>query len=342
MPQPQFAIIADDLTGALDASAPFAGISGGVAVATRADALPQALSLEPGVVAVSTRSRELDPVAAQVAVEIALAGLPTGPRIIKKIDSRLKGNLAAELAALAGAPLFAAPAIPECGRIVRDGHLQGFGIETPLSVREHLGPAGRAATIPDTSTGEEMLQALGTAPADAILVGARGLCQALADRSDLPHVSARTDLPHPLCVAVGSTDPITLAQVARLREAGEVAYLPCPGGYGDNALVAAKRDIVLIQATEGTETRPDVVARNLAYTGAPILQACRGMVLTGGATAEAILDRLGLATLRVLGEALPGMPLCDAGDKVVVTKSGGFGEADALLRLAGLTAELES
>ncbi|MHA3976704.1 nucleotide-binding domain containing protein [Halovulum sp. GXIMD14794] len=187
-----------------------------------------------------------------------------------------------------------------------------------------------------------MLQALDTAPAGAILVGARGLCQALAERSGLPHVPARADLPPPLCVTVGSTDPITLAQIARLRSGGHVAYLPCPGGNGEGGAIPAQCDIVLIQATDGTEARPDVVARNLANTAAPILHSCRSMVLTGGATAESVLDRLGLATLRVLGEALPGMPLCEAGDQVVVTKSGGFGETDALLRLARLAAEVES
>ena len=40
---PRLAIIADDLTGALDSAAPFAGIDGGVVVATHLMALPAAL-----------------------------------------------------------------------------------------------------------------------------------------------------------------------------------------------------------------------------------------------------------------------------------------------------------
>ena len=59
------------------------------------------------------------------------------------------------------------------------------------------------------------------------------------------------------------------------------------------------------------------------------------LIVTGGATAEAVLDALGLGCLEVLGEALPGMPLVRAGRLAMVTKSGGFGTPSALARLAG-------
>ena len=59
---PWLAIIADDLTGALDTAAPFAASPRGVAVASRPGALAAALAADADVVAVSTRSREIAPV----------------------------------------------------------------------------------------------------------------------------------------------------------------------------------------------------------------------------------------------------------------------------------------
>ena len=54
-----------------------------------------------------------------------------------------------------------------------------------------------------------------------------------------------------------------------------------------------------------------------------------------GATAAAVLDRLGLACLHLLGECLPGLPVCRAGDFTIVTKSAGvLRDLDILERLA--------
>ena len=111
------AIVADDLTGALDAAAPFARIAGGVLAATGPDALGPALAAEPAVLAVSTRSREVSAATARDRVAQVLAALPVGTRIVKKIDSRLKGHVAAELSALEFRRMLVAPAIPDFGRI---------------------------------------------------------------------------------------------------------------------------------------------------------------------------------------------------------------------------------
>jgi uncharacterized protein YgbK (DUF1537 family) len=47
-----------------------------------------------------------------------------------------------------------------------------------------------------------------------------------------------------------------------------------------------------------------------------------------------VLDELGITVLPLVGEALPGMPVCRVGDQFIVTKSGGFGAPDAFVRLA--------
>lgn len=326
------AVIADDLTGALDASAPFARAPGGVAVATGLAAFGDALSSGAAVVAVSTRSRDLPPADARDKVARVLAALPEGVRVVKKIDSRLKGNIAAELEPFGDRPLTILPAIPDFGRIVSGGALQGFGVEIPIAVRSRLGHFGAAADIPDTATQAEIEHVVAGLHPEAVVVGARGLTQALAKRMGLAPPGPSPALPQPVCFLVGSTDPITLAQAETLRKACPgLAFVPAPAGVipGDLRDGAA---ITLIQATPGDRARPDDVAAALARGALPCLRAAKSMLLTGGATAEATLDMLEITLLVVEGEAMPGMVRCRAGDQVVVTKSGGFGSSDAFVK----------
>ncbi|GLZ13916.1 membrane protein [Actinomadura sp. NBRC 104425] len=111
-------VVADDLTGAADAGMPFAarGLRTVVALGT----------VPPGtaVTVVDTDSRHADPAAAAARVADALRDRPPGAAVLKKVDSTLRGNLAAEIGALAGAvdgPVVFAPAFPATGRTVRDG-----------------------------------------------------------------------------------------------------------------------------------------------------------------------------------------------------------------------------
>ena len=98
------AILADDLTGALDSAAPFAarGLHVEVALAAAAvgAALGAAAGAAPDVLSINLGTRELAPAAAQREVAAALQALPAGTRLFKKVDSRLKGHIAAELDAV--------------------------------------------------------------------------------------------------------------------------------------------------------------------------------------------------------------------------------------------------
>ena len=332
MPSLSLAIVADDLTGALDAAAPFAAMPGGVVAATRPEALAEALASQPAVVAVSTRSREVPPGEARARVERVLMALPAGVRLFKKIDSRLKGNIAAELEPLGGRGLLVLPAIPDFGRIVRGGALQGFGADRPIPVRAALGRYGAAAEVPDTPDQATLDAAVAGADATAVLVGARGLGQALAAATGVAPPPAFPVLPAPLCFVVGSTDPITLAQAERLmREVPGAIFVAAPAGRVPEGRPGA---VTLIQATEGAPATREAVARALAEGARPWLRAARSMLLSGGATAEAVLDALGLDVLTVAGEAQPGLAYCEAEGQAIVTKSGGFGAPDAFVRLA--------
>jgi uncharacterized protein YgbK (DUF1537 family) len=329
---PRLVIIADDLTGALDSAAPFAAVPGGVRVATCPEALDAALAAAPGVLAVSTRSREIRGEAARERVAQVLAALPPGAPVFKKVDSRLKGNVAAELAPFDG-PLLVLPAIPDFGRLVRDGALTGFGVDHPLPVAGALGEAAARATVPDTLVQQDMAAALAAAPEGAVLVGARGLAQALAARWGLAPVPLPGALPSPCRFVVGSTDPITTAQVAALRRARPgMSVVHAPSGEVPSPPGAPP--LALIAVAPGTPAGRAAVAARFAAGLRPWLAPARGALLTGGATAEAVLDAMELTVLELAGEALPGLPLCRVGERVIVTKSGGFGDPEALVGLA--------
>src|SRR5690606_6122283 len=70
------AIIADDLTGALDAAAPFAARGLSTVVALSAKALPKAIAQGSQVIGVSTDSREIPPDEARMAVASVVTALP--------------------------------------------------------------------------------------------------------------------------------------------------------------------------------------------------------------------------------------------------------------------------
>jgi uncharacterized protein YgbK (DUF1537 family) len=57
-----------------------------------------------------------------------------------------------------------------------------------------------------------------------------------------------------------------------------------------------------------------------------------GLVLTGGETARAVCDRVGVTAIELVTEIEPGVPLGRAGDLGIVTKAGAFGGPATLSR----------
>ena len=167
------ALVADDLTGALDAAAPFAGRGLRVSVHRSADTVPAPTGpageppgpaaerspasacpppapspseLEPrpsgAVLAVSTSSRHLTPDAARASVRAAGRRLHAwSPRLVfKKIDSTLRGPVPDEVAAAMEVferrAALVCPAFPAAGRVVRDGEVFVYG--EPLRETEYV------------------------------------------------------------------------------------------------------------------------------------------------------------------------------------------------------------
>jgi len=117
------AIIADDLTGAADTAAAFARPGRPVPVFLGERPVPAQTAV---AFAITTESRATSPDSARDLVAAAARGaLAAGAGLIyKKVDSNLRGNIGAELAALhevASRPILLAPAFPARGRTTANG-----------------------------------------------------------------------------------------------------------------------------------------------------------------------------------------------------------------------------
>lgn len=331
-------IIADDLTGALDTAAPFAARKLRTEVALTLDAVARKLGESPDVLSINLASRELAAGETYQLMRRVFAMLPPDIRLFKKVDSRLKGHISVELDAFSYARALVAPAIPAFGRVVRQGHVEGFGVAAPISVAAALGSHADRSSIIDASTDCELQDALAAGEAEGVdlLVGARGLAEALAIKMTGVAEAGLVEPPEgPALFVIGSHDPITSAQVERMRACEGVSYSAAPNGIIDGP-PPEKSPLTLVQAIDGDrQLAPDEVARNLSTSVHPQLtQQAQTLMLCGGATAEAVLRMMGIDCFRLEGECLPGLGLAYAGKQCIIAKSGGFGEPETLATLA--------
>ncbi|MBB3542806.1 MULTISPECIES: four-carbon acid sugar kinase family protein [unclassified Rhizobium] len=343
----EVAIIADDLTGALDTGTPFVDAGLSVAVAIDVDAIPEALLTGCNVVVVNTASRALlGEEAARRATAAAKALLAASPGIVlKKIDSRLKGNVAAESAALAeifghGA-IVVAPAIPDQQRLTRDGHVFGRGVAEPIPIAELFKANDGEVFVRDAETDSDLDRLVGEYEwRTTLAVGARGLGAAFARKI------GQTDRPRkPLAAssetifAFGSRDPITAAQMTKLEGSGALtSTIDAPIG-------AVPREgqftlPLLLRCTGEITSDAAAVADRFAKGVKSVIDATRPEMLMvgGGDTALAVFCELGIRVLMPKGEIEAGIPWFDVttadGLRLrCAVKSGGFGNSDSLLRL---------
>ncbi|PZX17141.1 uncharacterized protein YgbK (DUF1537 family) [Palleronia aestuarii] len=330
-------LIADDLTGALDSGVAFAAPETRVLVARSLGEVRAVLAEAPDVLVVSSGTRDGTASAATAAMTELCERIDFGAYdvIVKKVDSRLKGHVGAEVSVLADAladlPIVVAPAIPSMGRIQRDGAIRGHGIERPIAVAPLF---DRAVQCPELAT-EADLDRLVAECRPSLWVGARSLAFALArDLRTIP--PSRPSLPRPILVAIGSRDPVTQAQVDVLRRSWNVLAAP----DGDLAEIAGDGAVVIVQMTEGGTGRSPAEAASAFSTAIAALMrdhAPATLIASGGETANAILDASGLHRLSLIAEIAPGLPVSDVrtdwGELRLVTKSGGFGGPDALADL---------
>lgn len=235
-------IVADDLSGAADSAVAFAGRARTAVSVDPAAGWPDAT-----VVAVDTDSRYAPVDVAQARVgAVAVQAAAVGARVMKKIDSTLRGNVAAEIAAAAKAvgaaqkgsrrPGLAviAAAFPATGRTTRGGVVHVAG--RPLADRRHGGDIGALlaeAGLTSEGFGLDVVRKPATLRARIAQAYTEGLdavvCDSDTDADLAAVVAAAEDTPHPVLL-VGSGG-ITAAMAAAASDVGGGADgTPVSGG----------------------------------------------------------------------------------------------------------------
>lgn len=381
----RLAIIADDLSGALDTAAPFAARGADARVVISLEALAATLAVWQGqwpeVIAVNTESRHLqaEEAALRVSKAVCLLKRANPQRWFKKVDSTLRGQVVAECMAVRKAlslPLLLAPAVPAQGRTVRDALVWLDGVpltdtayqqdarSTPL-----LGPIDQAfaasglpmqryrprreAQLPrgdciaDAESEEELAAIDGLlrrAGGNRVTAGAAGLATAIAQRcfggartqghtQALHHIKA-------VLYAIGSRSPRAAEQLQQLRQLSpDLAVIEaCCEQTGQRPNGAC----VVVPGGNSEKPRTasevaDAMATQVASITATWQADVEGLLLlTGGDIAKAVLTQLGVSYIDVNAEWSPGVALgCLDGDprRKVMTKAGGFGDPQLLVRL---------
>ncbi|TME18697.1 MAG: hypothetical protein E6I70_06475 [Chloroflexi bacterium] len=305
-------VIADDLTGAADSAVPFLAL-GPVQVGL----WPHVPSGSAVCLAVSTESREAP---SQVGFErsktaarnLRLAGCDL---LYRKVDSQLRGSVAADLAGVLDGfpgPCVLAPALPEAGRRTVAGR-QLFGTER-VDIAQLLEKAGRPVVLG------------GIAEAAPGLIA---VCDAETD-ADLDVIAA----------AVAGLPEVIPAGSAGLASA-LARTLAGIRGLGGSGWPSCRRPVAVVGSPESRWQA--AVAARLGWTvircghsdPPPRLDAYDGLALTGGQTAAKVLTSLGAQGLDLIGLAAPLMPVgrIVGGSRSglpVALKSGAFGSAGTI------------
>src|SRR4051794_8699137 len=361
---PDLRLLADDLTGALDTAAELTALCGPVRVLWDGAAT---VTPQPGSVALDSGTREAARDAAFAQVRSLAPALAGAGIAYKKVDSLLRGHVAAELAACFDLGVWQhcifAPAFPAQGRITRDGRTlvrQPGGDWSPIGKDSLLallaaeglpvGPGTLDAPLPpgisvfDAETEDDLarLAALGRqTQAPVLWCGSGGLARALAGEAK---VQPSTVLRSPVLGLFGSDQAVTARQLATCG--------PCWIRLADDSSAEAAR-IARQMETTGVAlasldlppglTRSEAACRiEAAFIAlAHRLPRPGTLLAAGGETLRALCRGLGARSLQTAGLVEPGVPRSvmqgGAWDGIeVVSKSGAFG-TDALWRdlLAG-------
>lgn len=317
-------VIADDLTGALDAVAPFAmrGAKCEVMIEPHKFDINQTSA---DVVGLSTDSREMSSKSAASIVKNIGEQILEGWTVIKKIDSRLKGNISTELNALKKKKFLFLPAIPEMGRFVSDGMVIGHGILNPIKIADVLSNLQGVFYAPDVATIDQMQNVVCSWNGIDTLVGARGLTSALAqiqygDRREYIKLFG------PILAAIGSQDRITVEQISACEHLALGHQL-----WPSNEWVRPLKESNILQVEMGDQSLS--LLPEFAQHVVNNVQGIKSLFLSGGATAKAVLNALNIYKLDVVGESDLGLPISQAKGLSFITKSGGFGESNTLEKI---------
>ncbi len=311
---PALLVIADDLTGALEAGAKFAGRGITALVTTR----PRETADYP-VLVIDTESRHLPQEQAYRAV--AAVACADFPLIYKKTDSALRGNIGPELRAIAKAcpdhAITYIPAYPAMGRTVKNGcllvdgvpiHETAFANDPRNPVRNSLICSVLAGdfrgSICEGETDTEIARAVAaalTASSRCILAGPASVAAELATQLSMPRGAPQPWPRVRTCVIInGSLHGASARQIRFAKQNGCVS--------------------------SGCEAAWRIVPTPLPADFR--LETGDAVMVFGGDTALSVVQSLGEPPLKPIGEIMEGVPVSRVGgrDLVLITKAGSFGD----------------
>ncbi|HET6551167.1 MAG TPA: four-carbon acid sugar kinase family protein [Solirubrobacter sp.] len=287
-------VLADDLSGAVEVAAVL-----GVPRVTL-----EARDAAGAVVDLDSRALEADEAARRVREVVAAHD---GRLVFKKIDSLLRGHVAAEVAALAaGGHVLVTPALPVEGRTVRGGVLHVRGVPQP---------AVRGVELRDAETDADLdaLVAEALARPNARLAGSAGLAAALGRRLGAAPLPPPEPSGAPLLVAIGTA--AAEEQIERLAAAGVPVIALEEAEQEPAALAAALGAAPAAAAGEAGAGAGEAAPAAAAGEAAP--HGARRAAAGAGAAAPAAAPREAAHGARrapaMLGAAAPGAGLCEAG-----------------------------
>lgn len=229
--------------------------------------------------------------------------------------------------------------------------------ETRTDLARRLAEAfegGARVVVVDAADEDDLARlaaALGSRQVPRVLVvGSAGLARALAAHYEAaPEQPVASPEPGSVIALVGSFSKASFEQVQQVQDRGAARVIrldaaqwldPRQAPLRQKTLVVARQhlrggDNVLFTSTgEVQQSRSLVLA--MARLTAPLLEYAGTCVLTGGDTARAMLNELGVDRLIVSAEFEPGISVGHAAacpSTVFVLKAGGFGDAQTLQRI---------
>lgn len=356
-------VIADDLTGAVETAALLVAPDGtSPTVLLDLTALPTALARRNPLV-IDADLRHRDPATAQAALAALLRALPEQSEVFVKIDSLLRGPLPGVAGALRGRPTLVSTAVPATRRSVVDGVVRVDGVPlqaagawdlephpAPSSIADALGAPGIASvdlvTVRDARFAETLVElnpALIVADAESpsdldriaaswrgTLMGAAGLAQAWAARN--AHVSVSGCISgddrrgDPVCL-IGTASPSAAVQIDACESAGVRVLRLASTEIAGAELPEGEPVVVSVVQEHGI---PEEIEHGFAALARRAL-CDRDLVVSGGATARAVLAALEIGELEPQQQVHPGAVISRARDgRRVVTRPGSYGDPNSL------------
>ena len=367
--QPNTLIVADDLSGAADCA---------VAFRTHGEVLIGfgEIGIQTSTVAIDadTRRRKAGE-ASEIVASLFCAHRRLGTLFFKKIDSTLRGHIGVEVAAARDAladidPLVVVcPAFPATGRTMIGGRLFVHGV--PLENTEfgaelsdggdltkQLKRAGldvthldlrwlRDGALPNSSVLlcdaetsadlRHLVPIVRRSRRTVLWVGSGGLARVLAGNASID-VDVIPKVTGQILFLIGSQNEISHIQARRLSNFAKITQLSVQALLTERAFVPdiAGDHVVMMEREAHRDTRGLVQA--FAKVGGRAAKKADAIFLTGGETARAVLEELGVHALRLIGEIEPGLIVSsveggEIAGRTIITKAGAFGTPQALRRV---------